>query len=94
MTPLCKVEVTLPRVLGSREVRRGGGVRIKQRLSLQKDTCQGKQSIRDTTESTTVRVATFAQRSISGATPWDRAEWRHVPSDRPYRAIGRAQHSA
>jgi hypothetical protein len=24
MTPLCKVEVTLPRVLGSREVRRGG----------------------------------------------------------------------
>src|SRR6266403_301214 len=26
MTPLCKVEVTLPRVLGSREVRRGGGV--------------------------------------------------------------------
>ena len=25
-TPLCKVEVTLPRVLGSREVRRGGGV--------------------------------------------------------------------
>jgi hypothetical protein len=26
MTPLCKVEVTLPRVQGSREVRRGGGV--------------------------------------------------------------------
>ena len=26
MTPLCKVEVTLLRVLGSREVRRGGGV--------------------------------------------------------------------
>src|ERR1700738_2762789 len=26
MTPLCKVEVTLPRVLGSREVRRGGVV--------------------------------------------------------------------
>ena len=26
MTPLCKVEVTLPRVLGSREVRLGGGV--------------------------------------------------------------------
>ena len=26
MTPLCKIEVTLPRVLGSREVRRGGGV--------------------------------------------------------------------
>ena len=26
MTPLCKVEVTLRRVLGSREVRRGGGV--------------------------------------------------------------------
>ena len=26
MTPLCKVEVTLSRVLGSREVRRGGGV--------------------------------------------------------------------
>ena len=26
MTPLCKVEVTLPRVLGSREVRCGGGV--------------------------------------------------------------------
>jgi hypothetical protein len=24
MTPLCKVEVTLPRVLGSREVRLGG----------------------------------------------------------------------
>ena len=43
-------------------------VRIKQRLSLQKDTCQSKQSIRDTTESTTVRVATFAQCSISGAT--------------------------
>jgi hypothetical protein len=26
MTPLCKIEATLPRVLGSREVRRGGGV--------------------------------------------------------------------
>jgi hypothetical protein len=26
MTPLCKVEVTLPGVLGSREERRGGGV--------------------------------------------------------------------
>jgi hypothetical protein len=26
MTPLCKIEVTLSRVLGSREVRRGGGV--------------------------------------------------------------------
>ena len=26
MTPLCKVEATLLRVLGSREVRRGGGV--------------------------------------------------------------------
>jgi EAL domain-containing protein (putative c-di-GMP-specific phosphodiesterase class I) len=26
MTPLCKIEVTLPRVLGSREVRRGGDV--------------------------------------------------------------------
>ena len=26
MTPLCKVEVTLPRALGSREVRRGGVV--------------------------------------------------------------------
>src|ERR1700741_4305823 len=26
MTPLCKVEVTLPRVLGSRRMRRGGGV--------------------------------------------------------------------
>jgi uncharacterized protein (DUF2235 family) len=26
MTPLCKIEVTHPRVLGSREVRRGGGV--------------------------------------------------------------------
>src|SRR5467141_1946003 len=26
MTPLCKIEVTPPRVLGSREVRRGGGV--------------------------------------------------------------------
>ncbi|HME26577.1 MAG TPA: hypothetical protein VKI44_35510, partial [Acetobacteraceae bacterium] len=26
MTPLCKVEVTLPRVSGSREVRRAGGV--------------------------------------------------------------------
>jgi hypothetical protein len=26
MTPLCNIEVTLPRVLGSREVRRGGGV--------------------------------------------------------------------
>ena len=26
MTPLCKVEVTHPWVLGSREVRRGGGV--------------------------------------------------------------------
>ena len=26
MTPLCKVEVTLPRVLGSEEVHRGGGV--------------------------------------------------------------------
>jgi hypothetical protein len=43
-------------------------VRIKQRLSLGKDTYQGKQSIRDTMESTSVRVATFAQRSISGAT--------------------------
>ena len=47
---------------------RSAKVRIKQRLSLQKDTCQGKQFIRDTTESTTVRVATFAERSISGAT--------------------------
>ena len=47
---------------------RSAKVRIKQRLSLQKETCQGNQSIRDTTESTTVRVATFAQRSISGAT--------------------------
>jgi len=26
MTPLCKIEVTLRRVLGSREVRLGGGV--------------------------------------------------------------------
>jgi hypothetical protein len=26
MTPLCNIEVTLPRVLGSREERRGGGV--------------------------------------------------------------------
>ena len=26
MTPLCKIEVTLPRVLGSRELRRGGVV--------------------------------------------------------------------
>jgi hypothetical protein len=26
MTPLCNIEVTLPRVVGSREVRRGGGV--------------------------------------------------------------------
>jgi hypothetical protein len=26
MTPLCTIEVTHPRVLGSREVRRGGGV--------------------------------------------------------------------
>ena len=26
MTPLCKIEVTLPRVVGSREVRCGGGV--------------------------------------------------------------------
>jgi hypothetical protein len=26
MTPLCKIEVTLARFLGSREVRRGGGV--------------------------------------------------------------------
>ena len=26
MTPLCKVEVTLPRVLGSRELHHGGGV--------------------------------------------------------------------
>ena len=26
MTPLCKIEATLPRVLGSREVRRGGVV--------------------------------------------------------------------
>jgi hypothetical protein len=26
MTPLCNIEVTLPWVLGSREVRRGGGV--------------------------------------------------------------------
>jgi hypothetical protein len=26
MTPLCKIEVTLPRVLGFREVRLGGGV--------------------------------------------------------------------
>jgi hypothetical protein len=26
MAPLCKVEVTLPRVLGSRRMRRGGGV--------------------------------------------------------------------
>ena len=41
---------------------------LKERLSLQKDTCQGKQSIRDTTQSATVRLATFAQRSISGAT--------------------------
>jgi hypothetical protein len=47
---------------------RSAKVRIKQRLALQKDTCQGKQSIRDTTESTAVRVATFAHRSISGAT--------------------------
>src|SRR5689334_2376870 len=47
---------------------RSAKMRIKERLSLQKDTCQGKQSIRDTTESTTVRVTTFAQRSISGAT--------------------------
>src|SRR5215831_9658256 len=47
---------------------RSAKVRIKQRLSLQKDTCQGKQSVRDTTESTSVRVATFSQRSISGAT--------------------------
>ena len=53
----------MPRLCG-----RLAKVRIKQRLSLQKDTCQGKQSVRDTTESTTVRVATFAQRSISGAT--------------------------
>jgi hypothetical protein len=36
---------------------RSAKVRIKQRLSLQKDTGQGKQSVRDTTESTTVRVA-------------------------------------
>ena len=43
-------------------------MRIKQRLSLQNDTCQGQQSVRDTTQSTTVRVAAFAQRSISGAT--------------------------
>src|SRR2546423_5300326 len=47
---------------------RSAKVRIKQRLSLQKDTCQGKQSVGDTTESTSVRVATFAQRSISGTT--------------------------
>ena len=47
---------------------RSAKVRIKQRLSLQKETCQGNQSIRDTTESTTVRVATFAQCSISGTT--------------------------
>ena len=26
MTPLCKVDVTLPRILGSRGMRRGGGV--------------------------------------------------------------------
>jgi hypothetical protein len=43
-------------------------LRVKQRLSLEKDTCQGKQSVRDTTESTSVRVATFAQRSILDAT--------------------------
>ena len=36
--------------------------------ALEKDTCQGKQSVRDTTESTSVRVATFAQRSISDTT--------------------------
>src|SRR6516162_3563920 len=44
-------------------------LRIKQCLSLQKDTCQGKQSVCDTTESTSVRVAAFAHGSISGATP-------------------------
>ena len=49
---------------------RSAKVRIKPRLSLQKDTCQGKQSVRDTTQSPSVRVATFAQRSISGATLW------------------------
>ena len=53
----------MPRLCG-----RLAKVRIKQRLSLQKDTCQSKQSIRDTTESATVRVATFTQRSISSAT--------------------------
>ena len=53
----------MPRLCG-----RLAKVRIKQRLSLQKDTCQGKQSVRDTTESTSVRVTTLAQRSISGAT--------------------------
>ena len=47
---------------------RSAKVRIKQRLSLQKDTCQGKQSVCDTTESTSVRVAAFAQGSISDAT--------------------------
>ena len=47
---------------------RSAKVWIKQRLSLQKDTCQGKQSVRDTTKSTSVRVAAFAQRGISGAT--------------------------
>ena len=47
---------------------RSAKVRIKQRLSLQKDTCQGQQSVRDTTESTSVRVAAFAHGRISGAT--------------------------
>jgi hypothetical protein len=32
MTPLCKVEVTLPRVSGSREVRRDGGVDEQARI--------------------------------------------------------------
>jgi hypothetical protein len=32
MTPLCKVEVTLPRVSGSREVRRAGGVHEQARV--------------------------------------------------------------
>ena len=40
---------------------RSAKVWIKQRLSLQKDTYQGKQSIRNTTESTTVRVVRSGQ---------------------------------
>src|ERR1700720_2664728 len=41
MTPLCKIEVTHPRVLGSREVRRGGGV-DEQALEVSRNRRSGK----------------------------------------------------